>query len=165
MPTMNHLLIILFLLVLGATGRADKPGGMSARLDIDSKAYKTELIDDDTVVMKNSPQVWLVGITGQKLPLGRPNFKNGHSRTPENRHLRAWYSATPSTWDLEGYRPTAPTGCSRICSGRTEPRCMDSCRKRHSARALGQILLNFGDNRRIDFNISIAPSGEEKVRG
>jgi micrococcal nuclease len=88
MPTMNLLLIILFLLVLAALGRADKPGGIRARLDIDSKAYKTEVIDDDTVVMNNSPQVWLVGIQGPKLPLGRSNFKNGHSRTPENRHLR-----------------------------------------------------------------------------
>ena len=165
MPTMNLLLIILFLLVLAAPGRADKPGGIRARLDIDSKVYKIEVIDDDTVVMNNSPQVSLVGIQGPKLPLGRPNFKNGHSRTPENRHLRAWYSATPSTWDLADYRPTASTGCSRICSGRTEPRCRDSFRKRYSARALGQILLNFGDNRRIDFNISIAPLGGEKVRG
>jgi len=72
---MKHQLIILFLLVLAAHGKADKPDGVCARLDIDGDARVTEVIDGDTLFLGNGRQVRLAGIQAPKLPLGRSGFQ------------------------------------------------------------------------------------------
>ena len=151
---MKHLLTALFVLILVVPATADTADEVRARLDIDGEARVTEVIDGDTVVLDNGRQVRLVGIQAPKLPLGRPGFEKWPLADAAKSALEDLVLGKTVTLGYGGLRTDR---YNRLLAHLFLPDgAWVQGRLLEDGMARGQTFLNFGEDWRTDFTISIA---------